>query len=210
MDFSTFLSKIEHYKIAKIGGQNAQFKLAPSQRIRFNFDKIKAKNPRKAAVLVLFYPNQQNKTTFLLTKRASYNGTHASQISFPGGKFETSDINLSTTALRESNEEVGINLNEINIFKTMSNVYIPPSNFLVTPFLAYTTKTPKFKTNYEVENIIEVTLKNLFNHNLETTTFVTTLYAKNWEVPCYAFNNFTIWGATAMMLSEIKQLLIHA
>ncbi|HKJ07130.1 MAG TPA: CoA pyrophosphatase [Flavobacteriaceae bacterium] len=210
MDFNSFLSKIEQFKSSKVGGQNAQFKLAPSQRIRFNIEKIMEKNPKKAAVLVLFYPNKQNETTFLLTERAHYNGTHASQISFPGGKFEENDMELSTTALRESNEEVGINLNEVTVFKKMSDVYIPPSNFLVTPFLAYTKKTPKFSTNYEVENIIEVSLKSLFNNKFQTTTLVTTSYAKNWEVPCYAFNNFNIWGATAMMLSEIKQLLSNA
>lgn len=210
MDFNTFISKIETFKTKQVGGQNAQFELAPMQRSRFNFEKILKQNPKHAAVLVLFYPNKKNKTTFLLTKRASYNGTHASQISFPGGKFESNDLELQTTALRETQEEVGIKREDVTIFKQMSDIFIPPSNFLVTPFLAFTNQTPTFTTNYEVESIIEVSLKSLFNKKFQTTTLVTTSYAKNWEVPCYQFNNFIIWGATAMMLSEIKHLLSNA
>ena len=206
MRFNSFLSKISHYKTAKLGGLEAQFKLAPELRTRFNDEIIATRNPKKAGVLALFYPNEQGETIFLLTERASYNGTHSAQISFPGGKFEREDRILQNTALRESFEEVGIMKNDVRIFKEMSNVYIPPSNFLVTPFLGFINKKPLFKVNHEVESIIEVSLSDLMNESFQSTTKITTSYATDWEVPCFLFNNYIIWGATAMMLSEIKEL----
>jgi 8-oxo-dGTP pyrophosphatase MutT (NUDIX family) len=206
MNFTLFLSKIAQYKTAELDGLDAQFKLAPKLRTRLNNESINARNPKKAGVLALFYPNKQEEVCFLLTKRAYYNGTHSAQISFPGGKFEEGDKTLKNTALRESFEEVGIVQNEVQVFKEMTDVYIPPSNFLVTPFLGITKNTPSFKTNHEVENIIEVTLSDLTNDAFQSATKITTSYATNWEVPCFIFNNHIVWGATAMMLSEIKEL----
>ena len=111
-------------------------------RLRYNKDKILANKPKKAAVLALFYPNLKNETTFLLTKRASYKGTHSAQISFPGGKFDQADENLTETALRETFEEVGVTANQIEIIREITDVYIPPSNFLATPFLAFSKTKP--------------------------------------------------------------------
>ena len=80
MDFNKFKSKIEQFKITELGGLEAQFKMAPELRLKYDSDKIKASNPRKAAVLALFYSNEDNKTCFLLTQRASYKGTHTAQL----------------------------------------------------------------------------------------------------------------------------------
>ena len=86
MNFTQFLSKIDQLQSISLGGLEAQFKLAPKLRLKYDEQKIKASNPKKAAVLALFYPNDQNEASFLLTERASYKGTHSAQISFPGGK----------------------------------------------------------------------------------------------------------------------------
>ena len=94
MDLLEFKAKIDSLKAANLGGLEAQFKLAPKLRLRYNADKIKAQNPKKAAVLALFYPNKSNEMSFMLTQRASYKGTHSAQISFPGGKIEKQDVNL--------------------------------------------------------------------------------------------------------------------
>tara|TARA_B110000090_G_scaffold9555_1_gene9814 strand:- start:122 stop:418 length:297 start_codon:yes stop_codon:yes gene_type:complete len=91
LKFNHFKNKIPIYITKTVGGLDAQFKLAPELRLKYNTDKIKASNPRLAAVLVLFYPNENDETTFLLTERASYKGTHSAQISFPGGKVDASD-----------------------------------------------------------------------------------------------------------------------
>lgn len=207
MVFSDFINQIEELQNKPLGGLTSQFKLAPKLRTQFSQELITSKNPRKAAVLALFYPDENNQTRFLLTQRASYNGTHSAQISFPGGKVEEKDINLEETALRETYEEVGVTTNSIKVIRQLSDSYIPPSNFLVTPFLGLTSKKPTFAPNNEVANLIEVLISDLLNDNNLTSKEMETSYMKNIDVPCFKLNNYIVWGATAMMLSEIKDLL---
>ena len=202
-----FKKHISTLKNCSLGGLDAQFSLAPKLRLRYSKEKIEALNPKKAAVIALFYPNQQGETCFLLTLRANYSGTHSSQISFPGGKFEKKDSALKNTALRETFEEVGILSNSINIFKQITDVFIPPSNFMVTPFLGYVEEIPPFTKNHEVEELISISLKDLLNDTVISTTTLSTSDAKNIEVPCYLLNSYVVWGATAMMLNEIRELL---
>lgn len=207
MEFNDFITKINDFTSRPLGGLNAQFKLAPKMRLQYNDEKIKARNPKKAAVLALFYPNLHQQTCFLLTQRASYKGIHSAQISFPGGKIEKDDLNLAATALREANEEVGVSQDTITMLRELTDVYIPPSNFLATPFIGYTQKRPDFKTNNEVASLIEVTLEELLDDDNLATINMTTSYAQNIIVPCFKFQEHIVWGATAMMLSEIRELL---
>ncbi len=207
MKFNTFLNCLNSLKQQQLGGRSSQFKLAPALRIKFSEEKIETLNPRSAAVLALFYPDKEQNTRFLLTKRASYNGAHSAQISFPGGKLEKKDINLQETAIRETFEEVGVNPTLIITIKELTNTYIPPSNFWVTPFLAYSTHTPKFVINEEVNTLIEVPLENLLNDNYVSSIVLDTSYMKQIEVPCFKFQEHIVWGATAMILSEIKDLI---
>ena len=207
MNFSDFKKQIPNIKSSRLGGLDAQFKLAPELRLRYDENKINAKNPKKAAVLALFYPDHNNETRFLLTKRASYKGTHSAQISFPGGKTELNDINLEHTAKREAFEEVGIQPLAIKMIRELTDVYIPPSNFLATPFIGYTLTRPHFTPNHEVDATIEVLLKDLLNDASITSVEMTTSYMNNAIVPCFKLNDYIVWGATAMLLSEIKDLL---
>ncbi|OSY89387.1 NUDIX hydrolase [Tenacibaculum holothuriorum] len=206
MDFKTFISKIPSLQSKALNGLDAQFKFAPKMRLQYNEEKIKAQNPRRAAVLAFFYPDEEHNTRFLLTQRASYNGTHSAQISFPGGKYDEVDNNLQETALREAFEEVSILNETVKIVREITDVYIPPSNFLATPFIGYSNSKPNFIPNEEVAEIIEVKLEDLLNDNNITTINITTSYAKNLEVPCFKLNDYIVWGATAMMLSEIREL----
>ncbi|WP_445749532.1 NUDIX hydrolase [Polaribacter sp.] len=207
MNFTEFTSKIKDLKVANLGGLEAQFLLAPKLRLQYDAQKIAANNPKKAGVLALFYPNEQQETVFLLTQRARYQGTHSAQISFPGGKKDQNDINLQETALRETHEEVGIHPENITIIRELTDVYIPPSNFLATPFLGYTHNKPTFSLNHEVAKTIEVLVSDLLDEKNITSTILDTSYMKKIEVPCFKIQDFIIWGATAMMLSEIKELL---
>jgi len=109
--------------------------------------------------------------------------------------------------LRETFEEVGVEIKDVIIKKQMTETFIPPSNFLVSPFIGIINKTPTFRQNHEVKKIIEVKLTDLLNNNTITTKNLSTSYMKNINVPCFKLNNYTVWGATAMMLSEIKDLL---
>ncbi len=207
MNFNTFTDKIDSFKTKKLGGKKSQFKLVPKLRLRFSDEEIVKNNPKKAGVLALFYPDKNNQTKFLLTERASYKGTHSAQISFPGGKLDELDLNLTETALRENFEEVGIQKEQVTIIRALSQTYIPPSNFLVSPFLGFLNHTPTFTKNYEVETIIEVFLEDLLNNKSLSSIIKNTSYMKNIEVPCFKLNNYNVWGATAMILSEIKDLL---
>lgn len=206
MNFSNFSDKIKQIDTIKLGGQYSQFKLAPKLRLQFSEEKIAKSTPKKAAVLALFYPDKNNKTRFLLTQRASYNGAHSAQISFVGGKQDANET-IKQTALRETFEEVGIAKNQIQIVRELTHNYIPPSNFMVTPFLGVMQKTPNFSPNYEVEKIIEVLMDDLLNEKNISSTILSTSYMKEIEVPCFKLNHKIVWGATAMILSEIKDLL---
>lgn len=207
MDFSDFKNKITQLKTHPLGGINSQFKLVPEMRINISEEQIKSNNPRKAAVMALFYPNKREKATFLLTQRASYKGTHSAQISFPGGKYDQQDITMQETALRELEEEVGVLRNSVKIIRKLSETYIPPSNFMVTPFIGFLDKKPKLLANNEVAELIEIEATELLNEKNITSTVMETSYMKEIEVPCFKFSNYVVWGATAMMLSEIKDLI---
>ena len=206
MNFIDFKNKIAILQTNTLGGLEAQFRLAPKMRLQYDAASIQANNPRKAAVLALFYPNTKGEACFLLTQRARYKGTHSAQISFPGGKKAAHDENLAQTAKRETFEEVGIHSDTIHIVRELTTVYIPPSNFLATPFLGYVEHRPLFNINYEVANTIEVLLEDLLNEKNIDSVAMSTSYRDTMKVPCFKLDNYIVWGATAMMLSEIKAL----
>ena len=207
MEFVSFLNCIQHIKTAKIGGLASQFRLAPKMRLKYSEEKIAAKHPKTAAVLALFYPNHKGETCFLLTQRAHYKGTHSAQISFPGGKTVKTDKNLQETALRETFEEVGVFHKNITIIREITDVYIPPSNFLATPFIGFSVEKPTLEINHEVAHTFDVLLKDLLDDRNVSSVKISTSYANNITVPCFKLNNYIVWGATAMMLNEIKELL---
>jgi len=145
MEFEEFKHKIVKIKKMKLPGESAQFKMAPKERIN-ELKKIAdvKKSAKKAGVLALFYPSVSKQTMLALILRKTYKGVHSAQIGFPGGKFEATDGSLRVTALRETEEEIGVNQNKVTVLKKLTEVYIPPSNFFVQPFLGYTNKTPNF------------------------------------------------------------------
>ena len=209
MEFEEFKHQIVKIKKMKLPGAVAHFKMAPKERIRQLREIANVKNSgRKAGVLALFYPSKCQQTMLALILRKTYKGVHSAQIGFPGGKFEAMDITLRVTALRETEEEIGVNQNKVIVLKKLTEVYIPPSNFFVQPFLGYTNKTPNFILQEdEVEDLIEVPLKHFMNDSIKSFQNLSTSYAKNIEVPVFNLNNHRVWGATAMMLSEVREML---
>ena len=169
---------------------------------------IKKRNPKQAAVMSLFYPDVQHSTKMLLILRKAYEGVHSNQIGFPGGKVEERDTSLKDTALRETFEEVGVPPDSVEVFKELSELYIPPSNFMVRPFMGFYPKPSPFVIQQsEVEALVEVNLYDFLDKNNRIEETLTTSYAKSINVPAYKLNGYTVWGATAMMLSEIQHLL---
>jgi len=189
-------------------GEEAHFLMEPEMRRQWrNLEKIEARNPKKAAVMALFYP-KDGETYILFILRKSYQGVHSNQVGFPGGKVEPSDANLLRTALRETYEEVGVPEAAVEVLKQMTRMYIPPSNFWVQPFVGLYKNPQPFKIQEsEVEALIEVQLETILDDANVDSQQITTSYAKNIEVPTFGFQGHTVWGATAMMLNEIKIIL---
>jgi len=211
MLFDRFLELIPKIEKEPLLSSEAHLKMAPLERLKYyeNYD-YSIHNPRKSAVLSLFYP-KDTQTNLLLIVRSEYPGIHSAQISFPGGKMETFDTCLQETALRETEEEVGISRAKIEIIKPFSELYIPPSNFLVSPFIGFTTETivPKIDTR-EVSHILELPVYDLLDNRLISSVKLSTSYAQDIEVPAFIFLDHIIWGATAMILSEIKDTISNA
>jgi 8-oxo-dGTP pyrophosphatase MutT (NUDIX family) len=171
-----------------------------------NFD-IGIKKPKIAAVMMLFYP-KNGITHLVLIVRNSYKGVHSAQIAFPGGKYEPQDEIFENTALRETHEEVGIHPNIMEIIKTFTPMYIPPSDFMVHPFLGICKEEIVFIPDpKEVANIIELPLTVFLSDTIITDTKLTTSYANDISVPAFKIEEHIVWGATAMMLSELKDVL---
>ncbi|MAM22266.1 MAG: coenzyme A pyrophosphatase [Croceibacter sp.] len=204
-DFKVLASKVENLELP---GKKALFKMAPMERVKELKDvDIKALNPREAAVTALFYPNKDNQTFLILILRKTYKGVHSAQIGFPGGKVEPEDKDLKDTAKRETEEEVGVPYDDIQLIKKMTTAYIPPSNFNVHPFIGYLEDTPKLlKQDDEVEDIVLVDIDDFLNEDSLIEETLTTSYATELTVPAFHLNGHVVWGATAMMLSEIKTL----
>ena len=204
-DFIKHLPKIEKETLLST---DAHAKMAPLERISYlKEENYMDKNPRKAAVLMLFYP--KNKVTHLaLIVRNSYPGVHSSQIGFPGGKVEEFDADLEETALRETHEEVGIHPEKIQIIKPFSEIYIPPSNFLVAPFMGISHEELTFIPDLdEVKRVLEFSIADFLDEKSITKVKMSTSYATDIEVPAFMVDKYVVWGATAMMLSELKDLL---
>ena len=209
MKFETFINSVSKIKNLNLPGEDSQFKMSPPFRKDLIDDnKDKMKYAKKAGVMALFYPDFKVETHLILILRKTYHGVHSAQIGFPGGKYEVEDPNLEYTALRETQEEVGVPINMIEVLKPLTQIYIPPSNFTVAPFLGITHQTPKFvKQDDEVEDVIEVKLVDFLSDANAIETKVMTSYNLELEVPAFKLNGHVVWGATAMMLSELKDLL---
>ena len=210
MNFKKFLDQKSKLKQITLSGNEAHSLLAPPQRMKQLESVFKHKTtPKKAAVLIHLYPDENDSLHFVLIQRNSYVGVHSGQISFPGGKPEAEDANLWDTALRESSEEVGLNGIEIHKLRSLTDIFIPPSNFLVSPFVSYSFEKPEFVRQIkEVDLILEILVSKLLGHEQVLCKNLTTNYMDEFEVPCYVFNEKVVWGATAMILSELRILLL--
>ncbi|MCR1024919.1 CoA pyrophosphatase [Cellulophaga baltica] len=208
MNFDDFSKRISKIKNLPLPGADSHYKMAPDIRIEElqKLDKA-SKKARKAAVMSLFYPKAEE-TTLLLILRKTYKGVHSNQIGFPGGKAEKFDPDLLHTALRETHEEVGVLPEKVEVIKSLTELFIPPSNFEVQPYIGlYKNPSPFIIQEREVAALVEVSLQDFMDDTAIFSQNLTTSYAENIDVPAFKLNGYTVWGATAMMLSEVKELL---
>jgi 8-oxo-dGTP pyrophosphatase MutT (NUDIX family) len=208
MDFQDFLNYVPKLTQTALPASDAHYKMAPLERIQSMKNlEIEGKNPKIAAVMMLFYP-KNGATHLVLIVRNSYEGVHSAQIAFPGGKFEACDENFESTALRETYEEIGVQPENIEIVMPFTNLYIQPSNFMVYPYLGICRQEIIFVPDKEeVANIIELPLSDFLSDDLIVSANISTSYAENIEVPAFNINEYIVWGATAMMLNELKEVL---
>jgi len=208
MNFQDFLTRILLIETQILPAGAAHLIMMPPERkdIMKDLD-MELVNPRKAAVMMLFYP-KDGEVHLVLIVRNSYPGVHSSQIAFPGGKVELYDTSLSDTALRETQEEIGISREKITIVRAFTQVYIPPSNFMVYPFLGYSNEELIFLPDpAEVADIIELPLHQFMDDSILVLKKMSTSYSLSIDVPAFKIADHYVWGATAMMLSELKETL---
>ena len=192
----------------ELPGLSAHAKMAPGKRPSASTIYKQGISPKQSAVLILFYP-VDNKPHFCLIQRPSYVGVHSGQISFPGGKMDDVDQHLKDTALRETWEEIGVLKEDVKILSHLTEVYIPPSNFLVTPFIGFCEELPDFKLDSrEVKELFSVPNTVLMNeNNVKRKSMSFTQSTKPVKIPYYDINNKIVCGATAVILSEVKEIL---
>ncbi len=157
--------------------------------------------------MLLFYQDE-DKIKLPLILRPVYVGVHSGQIGLPGGRMEEGDKDFFETALREANEEIGINPADVTVIGHLSDLFVFASNYMVHPVVGYMKHRPTFLTDpREVDQLIEVPLSTLLDKSSRGITNI--VVSGNMEVsaPYFDVDGHTVWGATAMMLSELLSVI---
>jgi 8-oxo-dGTP pyrophosphatase MutT (NUDIX family) len=204
MQNSRIIASLKEELQKPLPGLKAQQEMVPlSRRKDLESEPV---NPKKGGVLLLIYEDGPN-LMLVFIERTDDGGVHSRQISFPGGKFEFGDKDLIHTSLREAEEEVGIDAANVQVLGKLTQMFIPVSNFLVSPTVGFYKGKPNFKPNpTEVAEILEVSLQHLMNDQTRRIDTVD-VRGRKFEVPVFHVNHHNIWGATAMMLNEFIQVV---
>ncbi len=186
-------------------GSNSHKKMLPPKR-KLSYPQEESKHIKKSSVLILIYPDGEEIYTCLM-KRPESMKHHPGQISFPGGQVEPKDKNEVATALREANEEIGLKSDYIEVIGTLSKLYISVSGFDIYPVVAFTGQKPSLHINKE--EVQEMYFLPLLAQITKYKFPLTSIQTKRGKliVPCINFENEIIWGATAMILAELLDIL---
>jgi 8-oxo-dGTP pyrophosphatase MutT (NUDIX family) len=204
--FEELCRKLNYRLSLPLPGIQAQLKMAHLER-RLNYSQRSIPEyARMGAVLILLYEEDDHlKTCFI--ERTTYDGVHSGQIAFPGGKKEQ-DETLAEAALREAEEEVGVKTSDVMVLGQLTELYIPPSNFLVHPFVgAITYKPDFFPEPAEVAEVVEVNVDDLSDSRFRGEKKITLSNGTTVETPYFNLQGKTVWGATAMIISEFLEVL---
>ena len=207
MEFEKLIQNLEKALKHPLPGKLGQISMAPMPVDEERFIQNIRSDYRKGAVLLLFYPDYQNQAYIPFIKRPTYPGVHSGQIAFPGGKMEDSDKDLSQTALRETEEEIGVDAKKIELLGKLTDLYIPPSNFMVSPYLGFINEKPVFNPDpEEVVKVINCPVKTLLDKSVRKTGTIQGSGGFRLEAPYFDIESEMVWGATAMMLGELTYL----
>ncbi len=199
---NAFFECLQRKLAGPLPGRSAQSLMAPIPRPGWDPNDRPAEPARQSGVLVLFYPHQ-GQLHLPLILRPTYDGTHSGQVAFPGGGCEEGDTDVTATALREAQEELGILPADVEVLGALTQLYIRPSNYEVYPTVGRLAARPAFRLDpREVDQLLEVPLEILLDpaHRQRDWWQLRDRWAL---VPFFAIQGQTIWGATAMILSEL-------
>jgi 8-oxo-dGTP pyrophosphatase MutT (NUDIX family) len=187
-------------------GTEVQWQMASSDRMIKNFPRTPGEDVRFAGVLVLLYPDNEALCTVFM-QRPDYIGVHGGQISFPGGKQEPSDENIVQTAMREASEEIGVDTSRISVIGTLTPLFIPVSNMLVTPVVGWAKEKPVFKQRAEeVVFLFDASIKKFLDPAIIKIKPIQ-IRGEMIEVKYFDYEGKIIWGATAMILTELLTII---
>jgi 8-oxo-dGTP pyrophosphatase MutT (NUDIX family) len=187
-------------------GPEVQWKMASSVRMVKSYPGTPGEDARIAAVLILLFPvNGSIHTLFM--QRHNYDGVHGGQISFPGGKKESGDIDVIQTALREAEEETSVISDSVKVIGTLTPLFINVSNMLVTPVIGWVDEKPNFSHQVEeVDFLFEAELELFFNDSILKTKLME-IRGEKINVKYFDYNGHVIWGATSMILNELLEII---
>ncbi len=205
--FEKFIDSLKTALTNPLPGEKAQLMMGSGIRMKELRYMPMNDSTKKSGVMILLYPYRTSVCSALILRTKS-KSKHSGQVALPGGKYENTDNNLIQTALRETNEEIGVDWKSIHIIGQLTALYIPPSNFVVYPSVGYTESKPSFVPDKrEVSEIIEYKLSELLKpENVKTKEFKVRDEVP-FTAPYYDINGNVVWGATAMILSEFKEIV---
>ena len=202
-----FFENLQAELLSALPGVDAHLRLAPEIRVNDIKSGITPDQALESAVLILLYPYNKKLYTVVIL-RNEYDGAHSGQISLPGGKAEKSDFDFKQTALRETEEEIGIVTAHVEIIGQLSRFYVRPSNFIIYPYIAYCAQRPDFHPDTtEVQRIIEIDILKEINFEKVVTKTITFKNNLHVSAPGFEISGEFMWGATAMIFSELLQVL---
>lgn len=205
--FKEFISELKIKLQQSLPGEMAHDQMAHAKREKVNRQSSGFKEYRPSAVLILLYPNEHEETLLLLIERVTYDGYHSGQIALPGGKAEPEDADLQATALREFFEETGSDKTPEVIGK-LTPVYIPVSKFMVQPYVAFLPERPQFNIHArEVQQLIEWPFTNFIDAETVKQTTIEPMPGLKLHTPYFDVQDKILWGATAMIMNELKWVI---
>lgn len=205
-NFREFIEKIKKALQLPLPGKIAQQKMLPLSTDPAREQGAINSATKQGSVLILLYPKLE-KIWFPLMQRPDYNGVHGGQISLPGGKKEKQDKDFIATAIRETEEEIGVPASQISVVGVLSELYVSASNFTVLPVVGYCNTEPMFIPNpYEVKEVIEFSTELLLAKGQASIKEISVGEYKI-KTPFFAVKDKVVWGATAMILSEFQAIL---
>jgi 8-oxo-dGTP pyrophosphatase MutT (NUDIX family) len=205
IDINTLTEKLKIRCQNNLPGKTAQKAMLAKPRKKINFPNSE-EHAIPSAVLILLY-QESDDIHFILTERTNEVQHHKGQISLPGGSWEEGE-QLHETATRETEEELGIPMKNIEIVSELTPLFINVTGYIIHPFVGFVSAKPNIIPQpNEVSNVFTATISELLNP-INSKTELWTIRETPVDVPFFKFGKYKVWGATAMILSEFKHYIM--